>query len=197
MAQTSKLISTISFNTPNFLLRRLHELQDKGVIEYAHWIWHKPEQDETKNHAHVLVKPNRRLDTSALRNEFKELLVGEDKPRGVLPFRPTSRVSDWLLYSAHDSLYLARKGEARVEHYEKVDFKSTDEDLLEEDWRDCHRTDDSKLSMLKDMVRLNKSWPEVLEMGFLPINQLFQYREIFFALLQHATDRGGRVGHDE
>ena len=110
MAQTSKLISTISFNSPNFLAHRLHELQDNGVIEYAHWIWHKPEQDETKAHAHVLVKPNRRLDTSALRNSFKELQVGEDKPRGVLPFRTTSQVSDWMLYSAHDSLYLARKG---------------------------------------------------------------------------------------
>lgn len=197
MAQTSKLISTISFNTPVFLLRRLNELVDKGVIEYAHWIWHRPEQDETKSHAHVLVKPNRRLDTSALRNEFKELEPGEEKPRGVLPFRTTQKVADWVLYSAHDPLYLARKGEARLEHYDRPDFKSTDEDLFEEDWRDCHRSDDSKLALLKDMIRLNKPWAEVVGMGFLPVNQLFQYKDIFFTLLQHTTDRGGRAGHDE
>lgn len=74
--QTTKLCSTISYNTPAFLAGTLRRLCDSGLIEFAHWIFHKAEEDETKDHFHVVLKPNRRLDTEALRKEFKELQLG-------------------------------------------------------------------------------------------------------------------------
>lgn len=197
MAQTTKLISSISFNSPEFLKGKLFDLVRQGILEYAYWIFHEREDDEKKSHAHFVVKPNRRLDTSALRNMFIESIKGEESPRGVLPFRPTQRMSDWILYNAHDPAYLIRKGETRKLHYEQKDFLSTDPDLFDEDWRDCHRANDSKIPILKDLAEKNTPWEVVLSMGFLPVNQLFQYKDIFFTFLQHnETFRNGRKGHE-
>lgn len=195
--QTTKLISSISFNTEKFLTDKLNHLVYQGILEYAHFIEHKPEDDEKKNHFHIVVKPNKRLDTSALRNEFLEFVPGEKKPLCVLPFRSTSRLSDWILYCAHDTLYLLKKQETRTHHYEKSDFKSTDEDLFDEDWRECHKSADSHIPTLKNLAKQGVSWVDVLSMGFLPVNQLFQYKEIFFAFASDETNRGGRMGHDE
>lgn len=195
--QTTKLISTISHNTPNFLRGKLYSLVSSAVLEYAHWIIHEPEDDETKRHIHVVVKPNRRLDTSALRNEFLEKLADEEKPRGVLPFRSTSRMSDWLLYCAHDVQYLLRKGETRKHSYDLKQFGSTCEDLLQEDWRDCHRQDDSKIPLLQEYAKQGKTWLDIVKMGFIPIPQLFQYKDIFLILQEAHTDRNGRKGHED
>ena len=194
--QTTKLISSISYNTPEFLKGKLCDLVRQGILDYAHWVFHKPEDDETKTHAHIVVKPNRRLDTSALRNLCIGPVIGEDKPRGVLPFRFSQRMSDWVLYSAHDPIYLLRKNETRRYHYEQSDFHSTDLDLLDEDWRECHRGSDSKIPILRDMAEAGQTWAEVLSQNFLPVNQLFQYKEIFFTFLQHKTQRDGREGHE-
>lgn len=199
MAQTTKLISSISYNTPEFLKGKLYDLVRQGVLEYAYWIFHKPESDEKKSHAHFVVKPNRRLDTSALRNLFIEPVAYEELPRGVHPFRPTSRMSDWILYNAHDVNYLIRKGETRKIHYEQKDFLSTDRDMFDEDWRDCHRANDSKIPILKDLADKGVPWVQVVSMGFLPVNQLFQYKDIFFTFAQNKideTNRNGREGHE-
>lgn len=195
--QTTKLISSISYNSETFLVGKLHTLVRSGILEYAHWVKHFPEDDETKEHIHIVVKPNKRLDTSALRNEFLEVLPNEDKPRCLLPFRTTSRMSDWMLYSAHDVLYLLKKDETRKYQYEKADFRSTDSDLLDEDWRDCHRTSDSHIPTLKRMASEGFTWEKVVSMGFLPINQYFAYRDMYFQFFQSNTSRGGRDGHEE
>lgn len=195
--QTTKLISTVSFNTPNFLKGKLNSLVASAVLEYAHWVIHEPEEDETKQHIHVVMKPNRRLDTSALGKEFVEKLADEEKPRGVLPFRSTSRMSDWVLYSAHDIQYLLRKGETRKHSYELKQFNSTCQDLLEEDWRDCHHSEDNKIPLLREYAKQGKTWADILQLNFIPINQLFQYKDIFFTLLQSHTERNGRNVHEE
>lgn len=194
--QTTKLISSISFNTPSFLRGKLQTLVASAVIEYGYAIIHHPEDDETKEHIHFIVKPNRRLDTSALRNEFVEKLPNEEKARGCLPFRATNHITDWLLYSVHDVEYLLKRGETRKHHYNLPDIWSTCQELLEEDWRDCHRYSDSKIPLLAQYAKEGKTWFEIVSLGFIPVNQLFQYKEIFFTLIQGLTDRNGREGHE-
>lgn len=190
--QTTKLISSISYNTPDFLSGKLFDLVRQGIIEYAHWIWHSPEEDEKKSHAHLVLKPNRRLDTSKLRNEFVELVVGEEKPRGVLPFQP-SKMNDWILYSVHDVAYLLRKCQRRIHHYDKSDLKTTEADLLEEDWRACHEGEDNRVTQLIELAQNGVTWVDILKMGFLPVNQLFQFKDIFMTFF---TDRNGRPNHE-
>lgn len=193
--QTTKLISTISFNTPAFLSGVLNRLSRSGVIEYAHWIWHNPESDETKPHAHLVLKPNKRLNTQALRMEFTETVNGEDKPRGVLPFRP-SKMGDFILYGSHDVTYLIRKGQRRDYHYKREDWHSTEPDLFSDDWRDCHEGEDNRITLLEEMVKEGLSWPQVVKSGIVPINHLFQYREVYFALQQIGVDRADGESHE-
>lgn len=195
--QTSKLISTISYNTPSFLKGKLHTLVRQGIIEYAHWIWHKPEQDEdNKEHAHVVLKPNKRLDTSALRNEFLEPVQGEDKPRNVLPFK-SSKMRDWLLYAVHDKVYLLRKCQNRAITYQKSDLQTTEPDLLEEDWRDAHEGEDSRIKQVIEAARNGVPFRQLVEAGVIPINQLFQYKDVFQGFFVEVTERNGRDGHEE
>lgn len=193
--QTGKLISTVSYNTPEFLKGKLNDLVRQGIIEYAHWIHHRPEEDEKKAHAHVVLKPNKRLDTSALRNEFVEPVAGEEKPRDVLPFR-SSKMNDWLLYVVHDVAYLLRKNQNRKVRYSRSDLLTTEADLLDEDWRAAHEGEDSRVKQVIELAQRGVSWVELLKMGIVPINQLFQFREVFMQFYTPETDRNGREGHE-
>lgn len=194
--QTSRLISTISYNSPSFLAGKLHDLVRQGIIEYAHWIWHEPEEDEKKQHAHILLKPNRRLDTSKLRNEFVEPVAGEDKPRGVLTF-DNSKIVDWVLYAVHDRAYLLQKCQSRKYQYKREDIKTTEPDLLDEHWRSAHEGENKKMQQVISLAEQGVDWREVLKMGIINANQLFQYREVFFTFAQGKTERNGKEGHDE
>lgn len=194
--QTTKLISTVSFNTPGYLSGRLHSLVEQGIIEYAHWIWHTPEEDETKAHAHVVLQPNKRLDTSALRNQFVELVTGEDKPLCVLPFKP-SKMRDWILYAVHDTIYLTTKNQSRKTTYKKTDLHTTEPDLLDDDWRDAHDGDNTRLHLVIELSERGIDWLDILKSGLIPVNQLFQYRSIWECCYRRKTDRNGKEGHDE
>jgi hypothetical protein len=193
---TSKLISTVSWNTPDFLKGKLYDLVRQNIIEYAHWIWHEPESDQSKAHAHLIIKPNKRLDTSKLRNEFVEPIAGEEKPRGVNPF-VTSKIGDWVLYGVHDVAYLLRKCQTREHHYEKKDILTTEPDLLDEHWRDCHEGEDRRVEQVIKFAQQGLSWFDVLQLGIIPINQLFQYRDIFFTAADPHLNRNGRTAPNE
>lgn len=104
MALTAKNLSTISYNSHNFLLDTLNALFESGKIEDYRVAFHKGE-DGDKDHAHIWLSPNRRLDTVELRKVFNEVDPANDKPLGVLPFRKSSDL-DWLLYALHDPIYL-------------------------------------------------------------------------------------------
>lgn len=194
--QTTKLISTVSYNTPEYLSGRLRTLVEQGIIEYAHWIFHTPEDDEKKTHAHVILQPNKRLDTSALRNQFTELVAGEDKPRCVLPFKP-SKMRDWILYAVHDTIYLTSKSQTRKFTYKKTDLHTTEPDLLEDDWRDAHEGENTRMRLVIELSERGVDWMDILKSGLIPVNQLFQYRKIWECFFMRKTDRNGRGVHDE
>lgn len=192
--QTSKLISSISYNTEKFLRGKLYSLVRSNILEYGYAVWHEPEDDETKGHFHFIVQPNRRLDTNKLRNEFLEVVAGEEKPRCCLPFH-SSKMRDWILYAEHNAAYLIQKGETRKHSYKKENFFATDSDQFFEDWRECHNGEDNKLKTIIELAERGVDWKEVVKLGIIPINQLFQYREIFFLNFSQ-TERGGRDGHE-
>lgn len=194
--QTTKLISSISYNTPEFLKGKLYDLVRQGIIEYAHWIWHEPEEDEKKSHAHLVLKPNKRLDTSKLRNEFVEPLVGEEKPRGILPFE-CSKMNDWVLYAVHDTAYLLRKNQKRSRHYQREDILTTEPELLQEHWRASHEGEDTRITQVIELAQNGVSWADIVRMGLIPITQLFQFRELYATFVCGETDRNGRAGHSE
>ena len=126
---TQRPISTISYNSEAFLKEKLQSWYDSHIIQAYQYICHKGE-DGDKDHIHLRIEPNKRLDPMDLKDMLKEYVIGNDKPLGVLTFRPSSE-EDWILYAVHDADYLRQKygGGENGEKlpYEWTDIKSPDD----------------------------------------------------------------------
>lgn len=75
--KTTKPISTISYNSLNFLKYKLDCLLEDGVINFYMGIVHQPEEDEKKEHIHLYILPHSQVDTMKLETQFIELVHGE------------------------------------------------------------------------------------------------------------------------
>jgi hypothetical protein len=93
------------------------------LIQSYTYIRHNGE-DGDKDHIHLRIEPNKRLDPMDLSNALKEWVNGSDKPLGVRPWRP-SKEEDWLLYSVHNPEYLKLKYK-NGEKGEKMPYKWQD-----------------------------------------------------------------------
>lgn len=133
---TQRPISTISYNSESFLIEKLQRLIDAHIIQAWMYIKHKGE-DGDKDHIHLRIEPNKRIDPMELTEMFKEFEKGKDKPLGVRPWRP-SKEEDWFLYAVHDSDYLLLKydGGDRGEKlpYDWKDIKISPDYDLETAW---------------------------------------------------------------
>lgn len=131
---TSKAITTISYNTENYLTGVLRRLEKNKIIQFRYYIKHNAEIEELKDHIHVYIEPNKRLDSEELRDEFKEkdLSCPSDKPLGVMPFQVCNSFSDFYYYSIHDKHYLASIGENREFNYSLENIICSDIDYLKE-----------------------------------------------------------------
>lgn len=119
---TQKPISTISYNTEAFLKEKLFEWFDAHIIQAFQYICHKGE-DGDKDHIHVRIEPNKKLDPMELTSSLQEFPLGSSKPLGVRPWRP-SKEEDWFLYVVHDDQYL------------RIKYSSDKGEKLPYDWRD-------------------------------------------------------------
>lgn len=104
---SQKPLSTISYNSEAFLREKLDDWLDGHIIQCYQYILHKGE-DGDKDHIHLRIEPNKRLDPMNLQEALREYVPGNDKPLGCRPFRP-SKEEDWFLYVLHDKNYLAFK----------------------------------------------------------------------------------------
>lgn len=135
--RSSKICSTISYNTEPFLKSRLDNLIKSGILDFYAYIFHKGELDSTtnkrdKDHFHVYMVPNGRIDRSQLKVYFQEIVVGNDKPLGFVAI-VNSKFYDWYYYCCHNERYLEQKNpnEANKEfHYSRNDFVVSDLDYF-------------------------------------------------------------------
>lgn len=104
---TNQPISTVSYNSEEFLLMKLKSFYDAHIIREWYYIKHKGE-DGDKDHIHVRVVPNRRIDPMQFQDELKEYDPKHSKPLGCIGIR-YSKENDWLLYVVHDKDYLKQK----------------------------------------------------------------------------------------
>lgn len=123
---TKQPLATISYNTNEFLTELLESLIHKKIISFYAFINHLGEYDEKlkwqdKNHSHLYLIPNGRIDPMDLKDMFKEADPEHILPLWVQNFR-TSNWDDWLLYEMHDKDYLNSKGETRQFYYSIDDF---------------------------------------------------------------------------
>lgn len=120
---TQKPISTISYNTEKFLKEKLDIWVKAHIIQTYMYICHKGE-DGDKDHIHVRIEPNKKLDPMDLQAQLLEHKMGCEKPLGCRPFRP-SKEEDWILYAVHDETYLKLKYSGG-EKGEKLPYKWQD-----------------------------------------------------------------------
>lgn len=104
---TNKPISTISYNTEAFLVERLEKWRSEHKIQTYMYICHVGE-DGDKNHIHLRIEPNCKLDPMNLSADLEEIDPKHEKPLGCRPWRPSVE-EDWFLYVIHDKEYLKLK----------------------------------------------------------------------------------------
>lgn len=120
---TQKPISTISYNSEQFLKEKLEQWIKAHIIQSYMYICHKGE-DGDKDHIHLRIEPNKKLDQMDLTEQLQEYQMGQKKPLGIRPWRP-SKEEDWILYAVHDEQYLKLKY-AGGEKGEKLPYKWQD-----------------------------------------------------------------------
>jgi hypothetical protein len=195
--KTSKPFSTISYNSDDFLNQKLKELVARRQIDFFAWVHHYPEEDEKKEHKHLYIVPNGRVDTDQVLDYLLEIdLKCPDKPLKCI--RPhSSKFADWYLYSIHDTAYLASKGQARKYHYNFGDVQSSDSDYLLEEVHTIDFAKINRLSSLRDAALQGRPFEELLLSGSIPIQQTYAYRQAYELMANFRTNRAGREGHQK
>lgn len=187
--KTSKAISTISYNSAEFLKAKIEYWKAQGIIEFGMWIRHEPEQDEKKAHYHVFLKPAQLIQTMDLELDSCEIDPQHpDKPLKMISFR-FSKEDDWVLYGIHDSNYLAEKGLTREHHYDISDIESTCEETLSDII--SHLSDNRKGRLeyrIIDCINKGMTWQEIISSGLVPIRYMGGAKIMYTAITGQTND---------
>lgn len=204
--KTTMTISTISYNTEAYLRHTLEQLEKAHVIAFWSYVEHLPEEDEKKKHFHVYLEPAVSIQTEALRDQFLEIVNGEELPRKVMPFNK-SKFADWYLYGIHDTDYLSSKGQERKYHYTRNDVVCPDTDYLDEKIRQIDMLNLTPYAKMREAIEHGSSFDEILASGNIPITFINQYKQAWLALTSMYekrketnggyTERNGREGHEK
>lgn len=185
--KTSKPISTISYNTENFLKTKIEYWKSLGIIEFGMWIKHEAEQDEKKAHYHVFLKPAKLIQTMDLELDSCELdPLNPEKPLKMVSFR-VSKESDWLLYSLHDTNYLQEKGLEREFSYDLSDIQSTCDDTLADII--SHLADERKGRIeyrIIDCINKGMTWQQIISSGLVPLRYMAGARIMYEAITEQS-----------
>lgn len=199
--RTSKPISTISYNSLEFLVMKLEELVDNHKISDYMFIKHFAEEDESKDHTHLWIMPNTLLDTMDLQNHFKELdLIHPNKPLGCIDFR-SSDCDEWILYSQHFEPYLRSKNEDRQYHYTRDDFVYHDEYTFEDRYNHAFKGSKwaERYQMLEQLKRNQLNPVDLIFNGTVPLQLASQLNAIDQLKQNHGpshTVRGVHKNHE-
>ena len=198
--RTSNYISTVSYNTEDYLVNTLRELHDEHIISDWICIHHKGEDDEKKEHFHVWMNPNRLIDTMDLQLRFLELDPNHtDKPLKCRDFHK-GKIDDWILYNQHFAPYLATKFESRRYYYQKEDFRYCDEDTFEFYYYHAfHSSEFAVHNQILAVLKEEDACPtDLIDSGVISLNQASQLNSYMYMKTHYGyTDRNGRKGHEE
>lgn len=196
--RTTKPISTISYNSPEYLEARCNELVKAKKVSFWAFVEHEPEDDEAglKRHIHLFIEPSKLIQTDDLRDFFKEIDINNPavKPLGVIAFH-SSKFDDWYLYSKHDASYLASKDQSRRFHYEHDMFITSDDDDLNYRVKTINLLEVSPFKAMEEAVKVGVSWEEYFLRGLIPIYQVIPYERAYRMMQANYTYRNGRQTH--
>ena len=184
------LISTISYNSEDFLDHTLISLLHDQVIDYFLYVPHKGEYDSLsglwdKDHVHLILQPSGVVKTDELEKLFFEYVPDNDKPLRTRFFVSSGKSSDitnwmnWLLYNLHDQKFLYSKGLQRQFHYDLSDVRSNvDEDFLRDLYLRC-KEKFAENYLIFDMWQRGVPWQTALLSGKITPANMAYAREIY------------------
>ena len=194
---TRKQISTISYCSKDFLIKKLNNLVKKHIISDYMMIWHFPEEDEKKGHWHIWIEPNGQIDTM----DLQEMLIEYNEKDPEKPFKCINFcVSDyhhWIPYALHDKTYLTWKGQSRKYHYSDDDIIVYDHDTFdylkhkafyESDWFE-------QIQKLKHIEEGIYNPIQLIHNHIVPFNQVGNLK-IYSDMVREHTYRNGKKGHE-
>ena len=184
-------ISTISFNTKEFLISTLNLLN----VDFWFFVKHYPEVDETKEHFHLYIEPSRRTDTESIRKALQEFVVGSEVPLGCLPFRK-SKFDDASLYFLHDKDYLASKFQSRKYHYTFDDIVTNSFDYFLEYYNQIDRKKICGNAQFVTFAEQRIPFCDIVAQGFVPIQQIKQYQTFYDCLICSIARKSDKVYRD-
>lgn len=193
---TSRSISSISYNSIPFLESRLKTFLDSDKLQFWAYIFHHGESlglDEGlgKDHIHLLLIPNGRIDLAQLGRMFTEFLPHEPKrPLRCMPFR-VSDVSEWIMYVLHDADYLASKNLVRQYRYQLSDIVSSDDVYLGQLYVEAlQRFNNDPLVKLRRAAEKSLSFSDLVASGQISLGQI-RNAEVMYGYL--FNDRVAKV----
>lgn len=171
--RTSKPISTISYNTKEFLIATLDKWVNAQIVSYWCIVRHYGELLDNgiaeKDHWHVFLVPNKMVDTMKLAADTMEIDLNHKLPLKCKDFR-NSKEDDWIWYCLHDPSYLATKGEVRQYQYCPDDFIASDDDEFQQHYyRAMHSSNILADARLNEMLRSGFSMGELVYNGYIPM----------------------------
>ena len=198
--KTKRMISTVGYNSEEFLEKTCNDLVSCGVLEFWFAIKHQPEEDETKQHWHIVCQPSSSIDTASLRSQFLEPDPSNENgiPLGVMPFRFTKSFEDWYLYAIHHKGYLMWKNEFRAFHYQFGDIIGSDIDLLREMVTEANISKYRCYEEIFLCAERGVPFSALVADGIVPLQYICQFQKLYECLRNDAvkTFRGGRSGHE-
>lgn len=178
--KTSKPISTISYNSEEFLKAKLDYLFRSGEVAFWYYIKHHGEYDketniQDKDHIHLYLEFADRVDTIKLGDMFLEYENGDlnSKPLKCMPFR-VSKPYDALLYNIHHSQYLLQKFEQKEFSYTIDDIVTSDKDYLNQLYSEAMHSDIFKRDRMMKLMDSGVSVAEMCYHGLVNTNQAYQ-----------------------
>lgn len=121
---TKKLLSTISYNSKEFLVSMFDELLKNHSIAFWCAIHHYGEGGD-KDHFHVFIEPNGKVDSTILQDLSCEFIPNYALPLRCVQFK-FSKWDDFVWYNIHDPQYLAMKFEVKEYTYSPDEFFTSD-----------------------------------------------------------------------
>lgn len=195
--RTSKPFSMISYNTRLFLIEKLNELRNGGLVQFWAFIEHLPEDDEEKAHKHMYIIPAKLIDTQRIEKALLELdpnhLTG--KPLGAILPRP-SKFDDWYFYSRHDKAYLASKGQKRKYHYNDDAFVVSCDDSFRELKSLIDYSAINRMNLIFEKAENGESLPEIIKTCNIPLQLIGQVKQLYDIIKSNfSVYRNGRKTH--
>lgn len=186
---TKKPISTISFNTENYLLHQLDCLVKSTKVESWMYVRHKAEEDTKKDHIHMLLIPCSPVNPVNVRKMFVEPTFDGSGDLCCLPF-VTSKVTDWLLYALHYKPYLLSKGLFRIHSYDLSCICSNESsDYISQVYNDALETmQNNRINQFIELQNSGMSFGDILAQGVVPPNQVVFFDKLYRLRTRHGSE---------